>query len=180
MLNLFRLPTIVIFLSFFILGILPSLDFYGDVLAIMFVLFAGYFVYFLGNSLYKKLPVKHDLNVRRFNMRVLFCVLYVAIVMAMSLLYNSGDRRNYTDLEGFVWIIIPFHLLAMYCMFYAIWFIAKCIATVENGKVVYFDTYAGLFFLLWFFPIGVWWIHPKLQKIFFGTDESLADDLKRR
>ena len=63
----------------------------------------------------------------------------------------------------------------MYCLFYLIWFIAKSIATIENGRIVGFDIYSGNFFLLWFFPIGIWWMHPKIRKILLGEPTAAAD-----
>jgi hypothetical protein len=58
-------------------------------------------------------------------------------------------------------------------MFYVIWFIAKAIATIEQNEVVTFDTYAENFFLLWFFPIGIWFMHPKVRKIFSAGTEGM-------
>lgn len=63
-------------------------------------------------------------------------------------------------------VILPFHLLAMFCMFYCLYFVAKNMAMAEMGRRVSFYDYAGPFFLLWFFFIGVWIIQPRANRLY--------------
>jgi len=96
--------------------------------------------------------------------------------LLLSATFN-GYEINQDNYKGFGWtlaIIIPLYPFTMYCLFYTIWFIAKCIATIENSRAVGFDNYAGNFFLLWFFPIGIWFVHPKVRKI-FAMDTGIDD-----
>jgi hypothetical protein len=63
-------------------------------------------------------------------------------------------------------VIVPLHLFAMYCLFYVVYFDSKSLALVERDKAVSFYDYAGPFFLLWVFPIGVWIIQPKINRLY--------------
>ena len=46
---------------------------------------------------------------------------------------------------------------------------AKALKTVEWQKPVTFSDFAGEFFLIWFFPIGIWIIQPRINKLFDAT-----------
>jgi hypothetical protein len=63
-------------------------------------------------------------------------------------------------------VIFPLHLFAMFCMFYSLYFVSKNLALAEAGKPVSFYDYAGAFFLVWFFPIGVWVIQPRINRLY--------------
>ena len=69
-------------------------------------------------------------------------------------------------------IIIPLHLFSMFCIFYSLYFVAKTYKTVELQRQVSFSDFAGEFFMIWFYPIGIWIIQPKLNKII--ENESAA------
>ena len=60
---------------------------------------------------------------------------------------------------------IAMHLLAMACIFYSLGFTAKQLTKLEQNKTVSFFSYSGPFFLLWFFPVGVWFIQPKVNQL---------------
>jgi hypothetical protein len=45
-------------------------------------------------------------------------------------------------------------------MFYNLYFVSKNLVVAETGKPASFHDYAGPFFLIWFFPIGIWFIQP--------------------
>lgn len=67
------------------------------------------------------------------------------------------------DLFG---LIIPLHLFAMVCMFYLLYFVSKSLVLAEKSKPASFYDYAGPFFLLWFFPIGIWIVQPKVNRLY--------------
>lgn len=69
-------------------------------------------------------------------------------------------------------VIVPLHLLAMFCMFYIFSFVSKNLVLAETSKRVTFSDYAGPFFLLWFFPIGVWIIQPRINRLYAGTKKG--------
>ena len=73
-----------------------------------------------------------------------------------------------------LFLIVPLHLLAMFCLFYMLYFDSKSLALVEKEKPVSFYDYAGPFFLLWFFPIGVWIIQPKINRLYAVKGHVLA------
>jgi len=54
--------------------------------------------------------------------------------------------------------ILSLHFFAMFCLFYNLYFVSESLLLVERQRQVSFHDYAGSFFLLWFFPIGVWFI----------------------
>jgi hypothetical protein len=72
------------------------------------------------------------------------------------------ERRNAHLLE----MILPFHLLAMVCLLYQPKFVSKSLVMAETGKSKAFRDYAGLFLLIWFFPIGVWFIQPRINQLY--------------
>jgi hypothetical protein len=42
---------------------------------------------------------------------------------------------------------------------------AKTLKTVELGRAVKIDEYAGEAFLIWMIPLGVWFIQPRLNNL---------------
>ncbi len=167
--SILTLPTWQVFLFLILPAFFSKAPFVGIILTGIWEVLLAYCVYFLGKSLYQRLPEGHDLKIKRFNFHLLFAIAYLAIVF---IVFSGGYEINQDNYKNYGWalaIIIPLHLFTMYCMFYVIWFIAKAIATIENKKVVGFDIYASSFFLLWFFPIGIWWVHPKVRSIFLAN-----------
>lgn len=63
-------------------------------------------------------------------------------------------------------IILPLHLIAILCLFYLPNFVSKNLALIEMGRDVTFYDYARPFFLLWFLPIGVWIVQPKINRLY--------------
>ncbi|MGD0962951.1 MAG: hypothetical protein ABSA57_03505 [Candidatus Acidiferrales bacterium] len=68
-----------------------------------------------------------------------------------------------------VFVIVPLHLFAMFCFFYIVYFDSKSLVLAEKREPLSFSDYAGPFFLLWFFPIGVWIIQPKINRLYAGN-----------
>ena len=68
--------------------------------------------------------------------------------------------------------IVPLHLGAMISIFYGLWFTAKQFMTFSKGEEVKFIDFSSPFFLLWFFPIGVWFIQPKVNQLLVNNNNE--------
>ena len=62
-------------------------------------------------------------------------------------------------------------------MFHTMYWAAKSVKTVEMRKEVTFNDFAGEFFLIWFYPIGVWILQPKVNKLWAGEIKQSSDSL---
>lgn len=69
-------------------------------------------------------------------------------------------------------IIVPLHVLATVCMFYVLNFVSRNLVLAETNRDVTFHDYAGPFFLLWFFPIGVWTVQPRINRLYAEAKKS--------
>ena len=56
-----------------------------------------------------------------------------------------------------------------------LYFCSKTIKTVELQKEVFFGEFIGDFFGLWFYPIGIWFIQPKINKLAKDKIETIND-----
>jgi hypothetical protein len=138
---------------------------------IMMLLFIGLFTswfYSLGTNLFKRLPETAKMSLTRFKVflfvyfaNIIFILVFMVGIF-MNLSTNSGPN------PGWFILIVPLHLFAMFCIFYCLYFNAKALKMVEMQKPVTFSDYAGEFFLLWFFPIGIWILQPRINKLFEG------------
>jgi hypothetical protein len=123
------------------------------------ILFMGGFLawlWVLGRFLWSVASPNLRLNIKRFRLSLIYPLAY-AVLFAVAM------QRAPTQLP--TWII-PLHLLAMFCMFYNLYFVAKALRLAEVQKPLGFYDYSGPFFLLWFFPIGIWVIQPRINRLY--------------
>ena len=66
-------------------------------------------------------------------------------------------------------IVAPLAFVYAICVIYMIHFVSKSVAEAERGKRVSFEQYVGLFFLLCLFPVGIWVIQPKINRLQRGA-----------
>lgn len=167
---------LIFFLSMFILqiGMIPTLilskeyNFLGIIIGLFtglgVLLFLGWF-YFIIKGLDKKIE-NQNLRIYKkyFLYLLLFPVLYLTIVL--SVLPQGFTISTEGSTVKTIWqiFIIPAHLFSMFCIFFMLYKAAKTIKTVELQKKVTFSDFAGEFFLLWFSPIGIWILQPKINK----------------
>jgi hypothetical protein len=117
----------------------------------------------------KLVPDGVKMKVGKFKIFFFVPVVYLTLLMIFIFFVFPMDFSNPNDfvpgfLIGFA-IIMPVHLFSMFCLFYCIYFVSKTLKTVELQKEVVFADFALEFFLVWFFPIGVWILQPKINKI---------------
>jgi len=141
----------------------------SPIVILLIAIFFGWF-YSVGVNLKKKLPPTVKMSLTKFKLVIYYLIAYIFIffILMYVLFYivNNGSEPNFSFLK----VIIPFHLFSMFCILYCIYFIAKSLKSIDLQRNATSGEYAGEFFLILFFPIGIWIIQPKINKMF---DETL-------
>ncbi len=120
----------------------------------------------LGINLTKKLPETVKMKLNKFKWFLYFPMIYMLILSVFILGILNGLSFGLIPTPLLFLIILPIHLFSMFCLFYCLYYISKTLKAVELQRPVIFNDYAGEFFLLWFFPIGLWIIQPRINKLF--------------
>lgn len=149
--------------------------------AIVFVLALGTvfgWLYSVGTKLQARLPEGVKMSVGLFRFFLFFPVVYIfSIVVGMSWLFSNLSSGTMEPpgaaALGLIFIVIPIHFFSIFCILYCFWFVGKSLKMVETQRTdLSFSDYAGEFFLIWFFFIGVWILQPRINKMF--TEQELA------
>ena len=130
---------------------------YGCIMVLFTFCFVGW-LWYLGSFLRAIADPALKLKMGFFRFGVIYVLLYMP---AFLVLFDS--IAIHPALFG---IIFPLHLFATYCMFYLLYFVSKNLVLAESGKPASFYDYSGPFFLLWFFPIGIWIVQPRINRLF--------------
>jgi len=109
--------------------------------------------FFLGSILPSHLKMKDGF----LGFALVYPLLYVPVFISIT--FAPG-------LDSAFAIIIPFHFFGMFCIFYALYFVSKAMVMAETGRVASFYDYAGPFFLNWFYPFGIWFIQPRINRLY--------------
>ena len=144
-------------------------------------------------SVYHGLRPKFPEGIRFPNRRIRFFfilpVAYISCLMiyslaASNLVFGEVSNPNPFYILSAVAVILPLHLLSMFGMFHSLYWVARTIKTAELQRSVDFSDFVGEFFLIWFFPIGVWIVQPNVNRLYQNPApekaESIADDWERR
>jgi hypothetical protein len=168
---LFAVPTIA---EFSAIGVIParirSWHDFGPgglfFLGVMVLYFLGFLAWFGSMGFFFRSIVKLDLRMETqfFRFALVYPVVYVPIFFFLVI----------PDTGVPVWVILPLHLACMVCLFYLLYFVSKNLVLAETGKHASFYEYAGPFFLLWFFPIGVWIVQPKVNRLYVEKSSTEA------
>lgn len=123
------------------------------------VLFGWYWSIAIG--LQSKLPEGITMKVKKFKIFFFIPMIYILFFLCFLTIGISGSGPN----PSIILFILPLHLFSMFCIFYCLYFVAKTYKTVELQRETSFSDFAGEFFLIWFYFIGVWIIQPKINQM---------------
>ncbi|MCF2859182.1 hypothetical protein L1286_16990 [Pseudoalteromonas sp. SMS1] len=129
----------------------------------MLVFIALYLLWFwtLGTELNKIIPEKERPSASRFKFGIKFNAIYMVLFQAFFI-----STANGTSFGFLVPVIFILHICSMYFMFYSIYFISKNLVTFENKVYGTNKSSTGTFFLMWFFPLGIWFVQPRINKMY--------------
>lgn len=142
------------------------MKFFPVIMIIFMAIFFGWF-WSVAIGLQKKVPENVTMKVKKFKIFFFIPLIYMLIFMtffsvSMNGLFSSNSEPSFGLIGGLFAVIFPLHLFAMFCIFYSLYFVAKTFKTVELQREVTFGDFAGEFFLIWFYPIGIWIVQPKI------------------
>ena len=150
------------------------------VILLCMAVFFGW-MYTLGTQLVKKLPPGVRMNVGLFRILLAIPVIYttaiavmIGFLPAMPALVSDEETMKVAEM------IMPLHLLSMFCMFYILYFNTKAFRSAELRRKVSFSDFMGEFFLFWFFPVGIWLLQPRISKLFEDTPQAEAGPILYR
>ena len=139
---------------------------YSPMVILFIAILFGWF-YAVGVNLNKKLSNVVKMNLIKF--KWIFFILITYMLLFYVFVYfvffksvSNGIEPNF----GIFAAIIPLYLFPIFCFLYCICFIAKSLKAVELQRPVALSDYVWEFLLFLFFPIGVWLIQPRINKIF--------------
>ncbi len=134
------------------------------IMMILMVTLMFSWLYTLGTHLYALLPQTVTMNLSRFKLFLVIPIGYIVFITIYFLCVTTGVLGNVNP-----WIfaiIVPLHLFSLFCILYCLYFNAKALKSIELQRPVEFGDFIGEFFLIWMFPIGVWIIQPRINKLF--------------
>ena len=183
---LFALPVI---LHIVIMGIMLSnivitktpeptfmFSYFNFFIVIMIIYLFGLMGWFwsIAIGLQEKLPPHFKMKVKQFKFFFFVPLFYISSVL-IGVSFSISNSESFTDaitpnvLGIIVAIIFPLHLFSMFCMFYIMFYImffaAKTLKSAELSKEAEFGEYIVELLLLWFYPVGIWIIQPKINKL---------------
>ncbi len=137
----------------------------------------------IGVGLRAYLPEGVELKAGFFMFTLLYPIVYFVLLFAFFLvpmLTSMADMDvnapQFPFDSAVLIVVIPFHLFAFVSMLLSMRFAAKVFKSVELRRLAHFGDYAGEFFLIWFYFIGVWIIQPKINKIVSGETEESGEE----
>ena len=139
---------------------------------VMIIFMSIYFGWFwsVAVGLQKKVPENVKMKVRKFKIFFFIPMFYMLLIMllmsiSMNGLMENGEEPSGILIAGLAGVIVPLHLFSMFCIFYSLYFVAKTFKTVELQREVKLSDFAGEFFMIWFYPIGIWIVQPKINEM---------------
>lgn len=138
--------------------------------AFFFIIFLFGWYYSVGVGLNRKLSDDLKLKVGKFKVFLFIPVVYILLFSIFVAIVLPQLLGALVTTSTAPLLMFPVHLFVMFCIFYCIYFVAKTIKTLELQRKVGFSDFAGEFFLIWLFPIGIWLIQPRVNKLYQGSE----------
>ena len=131
-------------------------------------------IWSVGNGLHQFTPAKTHLNNKRFRNLLVFAIGYLLILLISMLIlfvFNYDTIFSFIGGAGIL-VILPLHLFSMFCIFYALYYDARTIRSIELKREPEASEYLVEMLLLWIWPIGIWILQPRINAIYSGNKKT--------
>lgn len=152
MIWVFRIPAWLLFLLMLVLVFVgQTLSFVLSTLPLALLIFG--WVWSIGVECNRRLPPELRKSPALFTFGYVFALLY------------SFVAPGYFLNPPLPALIMVAHFASLVFIFYGLWFSASQFMTLRRKERVSAVDVLGPFFGMWFFPIGVWFIQPRLNRL---------------
>lgn len=101
-----------------------------------------------------------------------FFLFFRLFLEAMANNIENPDPNGFTSMLWF----FPLQIITVVISFYMYGFCGRAIKIAELKQPVNFGDALGEFFLVWFFPIGIWFLQPRINRIVSGAIQDGTSD----
>jgi len=123
-------------------------------------------IYMIVVTFHKKLPPEADVSLSFFKVCLAYVVIYQ--VTGLFLLPDFIDTHELLD--------NALRYLSYACDIYIFYLSATILQSAERQKKLGFGDVSGDFFAFLFYPIGIWFIQPRVNRLFNNeVEEALPD-----
>lgn len=128
-----------------------------------------FWMWSVGHQLFKQLNISSFFSNGTFRFFIAVPVTIILLVLIFWLwgatILGMGQFSMANVLTGLLVFVIPLEILFMVSQFYCFYFVAKVIKTAELNEVVSFDRFTAEFIWLILFPLGLWFVQPRVNKL---------------
>lgn len=130
----------------------------------------------LGTNLFAKRPLGLKMKIGFFKLCIFYCFVYLFLLYFLKPLSDVGTYYiplYDSPLNNF--IIVPFWgLVNFFCSLFIIYFLSKLLVSIELREKTSLRKYFGVYLLFLVFPIGIWWLQPRISTVFGKTAASTS------
>ena len=164
--NLLKAKSWIIFTLMIVGFLLLRFSIENDIFTTLILNIFGLLIYMIyplsvGLYLHDHLPKRIELNYTLFIINSFVWFITYAVIMIIS------DNKGMT-FTGFS--VIPM-LYVIYAFLDFLAFPVRVLKSIELERRAKFGDYLGDFFLILFFPIGIWFLQPRIRKIVVPNGE---------
>lgn len=138
---------------------------YFPIMMLFFIAGVYGWIWSVAAVLHPRLPADVKINLSLVHILFFIPSAYLLIIMWYMFGMLDGTQTNSEPGGGYIALLVVAHLGSMVCIFLGLRYSAKIMKSVELGRMAKFGDYAGEFFLMWFQPVGVWILQPRLNKM---------------
>jgi hypothetical protein len=127
----------------------------------MFEVIYTFWIYAIGIKMNSMIPGKIRRSVTLFKV---YNLLYIFLIISMNIMRAVSEWTPF-DSDRDIYFSMGFILLILYLSFNIWMFAARMLESVIEGTIVNRSDSLKAFLCFWFFPIGIWFIQPAVNRV---------------
>jgi len=127
-----------------------------------YTIFLGWY-WFCGHELNRRVPDQCRMKTTWFSISVIFPLVYMSTYGLLMPHFVSATFEP--PPVQLILPIIPLHFFFFFCYCYKLYFISKNLIVATKQQAVKLEDYIIYIVALWFFPVGIWFVQPKINQL---------------